>query len=283
MTDADLIYGGDATLEKLDAFERYGNAFTTALKNQDFTLHFVDAFAGSGAVRVKRGAGTEQTIFGSAIRALDISDRPFDKLLFIEREARNVSALADLVAQRGDGDRVTVEQGDANDHLPRFCAWLGHSDQSLHRAFVFMDPFGTEVNWTTVEALAESKRCDVLMLVPLMAERRLFKRDDFPDERHATALTRIFGDDSWHQLYTRTSTGAFSGPGFRQIVELYVERLETVFVRVVEPERTLGASSERSMFTLLFGASNERGAEVAARIAKGVFDAAQGAQGRMRF
>lgn len=283
MTDTGIPYGGDATLEKLDAIERYGDAFTTALKNTDFTLHYVDAFAGSGTVRIKEGAAAEQVVSGSAIRALDINDRPFDKLLFIERNTGNVDALRRIVDERDDSNRVEVVQGNANEHLRRFCARLRRSERRMHRALVFVDPFATDVNWETVEALAKSKRCDVLMLIPLMAVRRLVKRDDFPDEQHAVALTRIFGDEeAWRNLYTRTGDGAFSAPGFREIVQLYVKRLETVFVSVVDPERTLGASSERSMFTLLFAASNERGATVATRIAKGVFDAAQGAQGRMR-
>ena len=283
MTDIVTSYGGDATLEKLDAIERYGDAYTTALKNTEFTLHYIDAFAGSGIVRIKEGAAAEQIVPGSAIRALDINDRPFDRLLFIERNTGNVAALKRIVDERGDDNRVEVVQGDANEHLRRFCVGLRRYEQRMHRALVFVDPFGTQVNWTTVEALAESERCDVLMLIPLMAVRRLVKRDGFPDEQHAVALTRIFGDEeAWRNLYTHTDGGAFSAPGFREIVQLYVKRLETVFVRVVDPERTLGASSDRSMFTLLFAASNERGATVAARIAKGVFDAAQGAQRRMR-
>ena len=282
MTGATDSYGGDATLEKLDAVERYADGFTRALKNFGFTLHYVDAFAGSGTVRVKAGAGVEQQVPGSAIRALEIDDRPFDRLLFVERDSANAGALREEIARRDAQARAEVVEEEANGRLSDFASWLGAPAQWQHRAFVFLDPFATDVNWGTVEALAKSKRCDVLMLIPLMAVRRLVKRDGLPRPDHQTALTRIYGNDSWRDLYTRSGSGSYSAPGFRAIVQLYVQRLETVFVRVVDPKRTLGASSERSMFTLLFAASNERGATVAVPIAKGVFDAAQGAQRRMR-
>ena len=282
MTGSTDSYGGDATLEKLDAVERYADRYTTALKNFGFTLHYVDAFAGSGTVRVKEGAGVEQQVPGSAVRALEIGDRPFDRLLFVERDPANAGALREEIARRDAQARAEVAEEEANGRLADFASWLGGPAQWQHRAFVFIDPFATDVNWETVEALAKSKRCDVLMLIPLMAVRRLVKRAGLPRPDHQTALTRIYGNDSWRNLYTRSESGAYSAPGFRAIVQLYVQRLETVFVRVVDPERTLGASSERSMFTLLFAASNKRGATVAVPIAKGVFDAAQGAQRRMR-
>lgn len=277
----DTQYGGDATLEKLDAIELYGDAYTTALKRQSFILHYVDAFAGSGTVRVKEGAGLEQDVPGSAVRALDIKDRPFDRLLFIEKDSSNAIGLRDIICASGDEERASVKEGDANDHLVQFARWLGAAGQYKHRALIFIDPFATQVNWTTIEELARSKRCDVLMLIPLMAVRRLVKRDGFPMQSHQDALTRIFGDESWRRLYQSMNDQAFSSPGFRAIVELYVERLETIFVRVVDPRRTLGASSERSMFTLLFAAANERGAKVATDIASGVLKAAQGSQRRM--
>ena len=41
-------FGGEWTRIKLDKLESYLNIYTTALKYQPFTLHYVDAFAGTG-------------------------------------------------------------------------------------------------------------------------------------------------------------------------------------------------------------------------------------------
>jgi len=65
-------FGGEWTEKKLDAVENYLKAFTTALKNRNFKLCYIDAFSGSGNVTLKNGIVTD----GSAIRALKY---PFDK------------------------------------------------------------------------------------------------------------------------------------------------------------------------------------------------------------
>lgn len=42
-------FGGLWTQEKLQVLEKYLQFYATALKNQPFTLHYVDAFAGTGS------------------------------------------------------------------------------------------------------------------------------------------------------------------------------------------------------------------------------------------
>ena len=41
-------FGGPWTEKKLEILRRYLDAYTTALKNQRFTLYYVDGFAGAG-------------------------------------------------------------------------------------------------------------------------------------------------------------------------------------------------------------------------------------------
>ena len=45
-------FGGKWTRDKLQILGAYLDAYTTALKHQPFTLWYVDAFAGSGAIEV---------------------------------------------------------------------------------------------------------------------------------------------------------------------------------------------------------------------------------------
>ena len=123
MVRDDGTYGSGATIEKLDAMQRYADAYTTALRDapkrsvDKFSLHYVDAFAGSGNVRLSAGVGAGDIVPGSAMRALDVTDRPFDKLLFIEMAESNYHALRQLVSERGETARVTIQQRDANDAL----------------------------------------------------------------------------------------------------------------------------------------------------------------------
>ena len=63
--------GGKWTIEKLDILERYLDAYTTALKNQPFKLMYIDAFAGTGEISLrKEDEDARYFIEGSARRAL---------------------------------------------------------------------------------------------------------------------------------------------------------------------------------------------------------------------
>ncbi len=277
-------YGSGATVEKLDAHRRYADAFTRALrdrprKDDRFTLQYVDAFAGEGFVRLRNSS---EIVPGSALQALDTIDRPFDRLLFIDRDLKNCERLEQIVAERHDGHRTAVRNADANEEIPAFCSWLGSRHGRMVRAFVFVDPFAMEVDWTTIEAIAATKRADLLMLFPLMSLRRNLKRDGWPTLEHQTALNRFFGDDSWRILYSTGGDSVIREGGDREIVEAYAGRMKGIFAEVVDPQRTLGSAEDGSLFTLVFGASNPGAADLAVRIARGVFDAASGLQRRMR-
>ena len=278
-------YGSGATVEKLDAHSRYADAYTSALLYQPsrdnlFTLHYVDAFAGRGEVHLP---GSGEIVPGSALQALEVDNRPFDRLLFIDSDQDNCDRLLALIEERGDSYRTTVMRGDANLELRRFCSWLKGSQGRMDRAFIFVDPYAMQVEWETVEAIAATKRADLLMLFPLMSLRRNLKRDDWPTPEHQRALSRFFGGDPWKGLYSTGGDTVVREGGDRAIVEAYVDRVKGEFSEVVVPERSLGSASDGSLFTMVFGASNPAAADLAARIARGVFDAASGIQRRMRF
>lgn len=281
-------YGGDGTIEKLDAMQRYADRYTTVLKNQPkesarkFTLHYVDPFANNGSVTLSRGAFAGQTIPGSVPRALEVTDKPFDRVLLIDNDAQKCRELHDLVERSGDGSRVEVREGDANVELRKFARWIGRPEHGLHRAFIFIDPYAMTVDWETLEALAVTKRCDVLMLFPLMAVRRQLTLRKWPDREKQAALNRFLGGGYWRELYSELGGTITCDRGYRAILDLYVRLLGEIFIRVVEPGRTLGNPSSDPRFTLLFAASNENGSEVAARIAEGVFKVAHGPQMRLQ-
>lgn len=287
MTNEANSYGSGATIEKLDAMYRYADEFTKALKNKPapdnrFVLHYVDAFAGRGEEILKAGVDAGRKTRGSALRALDVTDRPFDRFLFIEKIEHRFEVLKRIVADESGSERVTTILGDANQELPTFCNWLGSREGKMHRAFVFVDPYAMQVDWRTIEAIAETKRADMLMLFPLMALRRNLKRDGWPTAEHQAALNRFFGDESWISLYSPSKDSAVREGGDREIVAAYSERMSTIFAAVVDPQRTLGSADDGSLFTMVFGASNPDAADLAERIAKGVFKAAMGVQRRMR-
>ena len=241
-------YGGPWTLEKLDVIEAYLDAYTTVLKNQRFQLIYVDAFAGDGTWQLGSGYAPEDyedftaILKGSAARALGVQNRSFDRLVFIEKDQERSETLRTLGELHSDRN-IEVITDDANAALPEFCRSMGRFD----RAVVFLDPFATEVNWATVEAIAQTERIDCWILFPLMAITRMMPTESVPPDSLATHLDRIFGgNEHWQNFYQESLQLSFftDAPrherpsGSALIAARYRERLESVFARVAPTSRT---------------------------------------------
>ena len=90
-------FGGPWTVEKLNILSDYLAFYTTALKSMPFDLIYIDAFAGTGRIRI----GDEddyEIIDGSAKLALQ-SKGEFSKYIFIEQKRKFAKELEDLVDQ----------------------------------------------------------------------------------------------------------------------------------------------------------------------------------------
>ena len=195
-------FGGDWTSRKLEILKLYLDSYTTALKNQPFKLTYVDAFAGTGDWHPGKGYYREYDDFrelrqGSPRIALEIQDKAFDRLLFIEKDPQRSKSLQEL-RREFPNRKIEVVTGDANTALPEFCRRLGKFD----RAVVFLDPFATEVAWETVEIIARTKKIDCWILFPLMAITRMMPNKNEPTPDCAERLDRVFGSrEHWQSLY----------------------------------------------------------------------------------
>jgi three-Cys-motif partner protein len=181
-------FGDEHTRKKLETVEKYLGAYATALKYSPFKLLYVDACAGSGS-SVPKGtleqpspnqvslegfstpiADTDAIIVGSARRALGVNP-PFHKYLLNDTKKSNVDALRKSI--RDDyphlSDRVELTRLDANEMLRKLCASQNWNET---RAVVFLDPFGLQINYETLELLGKTKAVDVWYLVPVFAMYR---------------------------------------------------------------------------------------------------------------
>jgi len=267
-------FGGPWTQDKLRILGEYLALYTTALKQQGFVLHYVDAFAGSGAVDTRADLEGRELLSGSPPLALRITDKPFDHLVFIDSDALNAESLQRLIVDRAETRRAESVHADANDYIPWFCSQLKPFD----RAVVFLDPFGTQVEWPTVEAIARSRKCDALILVPVSTVRRLLPRKGVVRSLGNEArLASVFGDDSWRRLQRPAQQQRLDlfgdGPdletasGIDEIVEAYMTRLRIVFAGVAPNPKVLRNSNNAALYVLMFAASNPRGASLAIRLA----------------
>jgi three-Cys-motif partner protein len=268
--------------EKLDALGQYLSFYTTVLKKQGHWLRgtiFVDAFAGPGLSRVRSRNKAEESpglfgtdsesdkaeseyLKGSPRVALDIAN-PFNRYVFIERNSERIEELNALKAEYQSQRSIVVTEGDANSSLQ---AWLTDGiDWKRHRAVVFLDPFGMQVPWSTVEALAETKAIEVIVNFPLgMAIQRLLTRSGDIPAGWQVSLDTFFGSPDWRGLAYETRTDLF-GPQVQKVpesgsrlLEWYRSRLRAAFGNV-STARLIKNTRGNPLYYLIWAGPNATG------------------------
>lgn len=291
-------FGGRWTEEKLAQLRKYLHAYMVLMTRNPRAAYFrkvyFDAFAGSG-VRAENTASAEshdlllvepdseavELLKGSVQVALE-TDPPFDEYIFVEKNpeyAANLESLRDAFPHLRD--RIVIVPGDANELLARWCK---KADWQRTRAVVFLDPYGMQVDWATIEAIAATKAIDLWILFPLgQGVNRLLTREGPPPPAWADRLTRFFGTDEWRSRFYRKTEmpGLFGGTlsfvekdaDFATIGSYFLERLRSVFAAVADRTLPLRNSKGTPIFLLCFAAGNERGAPTAVKIANNIMDA----------
>lgn len=287
-------FGGTWTTEKLDVLEKYLSSYTTALRDKPsrgrpFRKAYIDAFAGTGYREAHRedelGASSQALLFpdlaekepqalldGSARLALKTAPS-FDRYVFIERNIERCRQLEALKLEFPHlASAIKIRQGDANVEIRDLC----EKDWTSHRAVLFLDPYGMQVEWRTVEAIAATKAIDLWLLFPLGigVNRLLTRSGDIPDSWRRR-LDMLLGTRDWFEDFYRVeSTPTLFGDADRvvkatteTIGRYFNERLKSLFAAVAEEPRVLRNSANCPLYLLCFAAGNEKGAPIALRIA----------------
>ena len=282
-------FGGRWTTEKLDILERYLNSYTTALKNQPFRLVYIDAFAGSGEINIGEDGVSEfdsdSFVTGSTERALRVLDRPFDQLVFVEKQTDSYDKLVELKARHPDR-LIDVEQDDANTFLAGLTqhSFLnGPATQAYvdWRGVLFVDPFGTELEWATVQHIAGVRRLDMWLLFPVGAIGRMLPLSGHPEEvepKWVDRLNTVFGGEHWRKLYSLSPQEELFGDqimererGVQGLLSIYKDRLKEAFgARFLNESRTLTNSRNSPLFEFIFcvGSPSEKAIKAAKGIAR---------------
>ena len=187
-------FGSTWTIEKLNIFISYLEAYLIALKNQPFDLVYIDAFAGSGEIETSNG----KHVPGSAIQALSASEK-FAHYYFIEKDQNKANELRKRIEEQFPEmySRVTIYCGDANEKLKTLVKTFNFKKI---RGLLFLDPFATEVDWETLSAVSKTKIIDVWYLFPFGALNRLLPRDHI-NERNESCIDRLLGDPEWRNVF----------------------------------------------------------------------------------
>jgi three-Cys-motif partner protein len=274
---ADHPFGGDWTEQKLDMLRQYLQQYNIALKNQPFQRIYIDAFAGTGYRNASGAAQGDQAdqlsmfeepasralLDGSVSLALQ-TDPPFHQFYFIERDAARCESLAALkLTFPTAAEKIIVRNGDANEEIATICQAY---QWKYERAVLFLDPYGLQVRWTTIEKIADTRAIDLWWLVPIGIgfNRMLTRSGRFPPGWEAT-LDVVFGDPKWRtELYaTHLSTNLFGETvqtqekaSINAISVSIIKRLKKVFPAVAENPRLLRNSTGSPMYLLCFASAN---------------------------
>jgi three-Cys-motif partner protein len=191
-------FGGLWTREKLNILEKYLAFYTTAMKNQPFTLHYVDAFAGTGkqdrrVSDMQEDFLPEEGFNGSVRIALD-SQPGFDRYHFNDLNSDHAAVIKRIAECEYPAKLVSVSEMDANKFIPAFCAGLNNND----RAVILLDPFSTQLNWEAVICVAQTWKIDLWLLFPISVILRMTPREGVkikPEWRET--LNRLLGTSDW--------------------------------------------------------------------------------------
>lgn len=196
------------TERKLLTVERYLRHFLDVMSNQSaLETIYIDAFAGTGTIPVDTEepgltelVDADDFAIGSALRALTLPKR-FSRYVFIEQSESKLEELKGRVAQVSvEQSRIEYIRGDAGEQLMLLCPELARKNV---RSVVFLDPFGNQVHWSLLEALAKTQHVDLLYLFPAMlgVYRQIGNNSAKMTPEQEASIDALFGPHDWKKAF----------------------------------------------------------------------------------
>ena len=295
-------FGGPWTDQKLGILRHYLTAYTTALSRTKLNKGYIDAFAGTGqrensantkrkkSKRLLREHGSEQTELPDIIDSAELEDEPaqrfldgsarvalqcvpaFDRYVFIEKNPARCQQLEQLKTDfPGMADRISIRQGDANSQIQEMC----NKNWKRYRAVLFLDPYGAQVRWKTIEAIANTKAIDLWVLFPLGPVNRMLTQSGAIPKEWRDCLNELLGAadcyDHFYQVHESQTLferrERIVKAGYEAVAKYFLDRLRTCFAGVAPNPAVLYNSKKSPLYHLCFAAGNRAGAPIALGIA----------------
>lgn len=277
--------------DKLDRLRKYLNAYTTIMRKQEWCSGFayVDAFAGPGRHELRRKSKAlnfqnllidvaafshqdkDQTEFiaGSPRVALEIKF-PFSVYVFIEKDPMRVAGLEEIQREYAETRNIVIRQSDCNRYLLEKLARNPKIEWAKWRAVVFLDPFGMQVPWSTLEALGRTRAIEVFLNFPVgMAIQRMLRRSGQFTTKQREKLDQYFGSPEWFDVLYRAEPDLFGGVSAAKVeqsghalVNWYRERLQQVFGHTSKAALIRNTKGGH-LYYLLLATPKPRGAKIA--------------------
>jgi three-Cys-motif partner protein len=283
-------WGGSWTEQKLNAFEKYVNAYLTIMNKHRFgrKLIYFDAFAGSGTREYEEKEPhyfnfmeemgiTEEEIKvykSAAERVVSLKQRGFDYYYFIESNDVSKNKLeAKLNSINHDNKlKLIFRATDANEQIGIMADAM--KKDRKYFALTLLDPFGMQVNWSSIEKL-EGTNTDLWILIPSgVIINRLLDRDG--KLTHIDKLVSFFGlpeeeirkcfykeSEIEHGLFEDISLVQKIEEPIKCIINLYIQRLKKLFKYVTETPLEMRNSRNCPIFHFAFASNNATARKIA--------------------
>jgi three-Cys-motif partner protein len=280
--------------KKLDRLAKYLNAYTLIMKEQKWCkgYHYIDAFAGPGEHEIRkvksgqRHAGRQalldvsrfgseqeeqqQFLAGSPRVALELQF-PFTNYIFVEHSPKRIESLERLKSEFGVSRQIHIRQEDCTKYLLDKIAANPKLDWAVNRALVFLDPFGMQVGWRTIEALASTKAIEIFLNFPvgMAIQRLLFRQPAKFTDVQRRRLDKYFGSPDWITILYKRSRTLFGDETQHKIddsgialLRWYRSRLRQIFSHVSKAALIRNTRGGH-LYYLLLASHNRTGVKIA--------------------
>lgn len=295
MLNEPSTWGGKWTEEKLDAFEKYVNAYLQIMNGfrdkYNWKLIYLDGFAGSGSRNEKKkeeDSALLQDLFkgsmlqneelnlykGSAERVLSIHQRGFDYYYFVDIDDESSKRLKELLSRFENEKTIIYRHADANNQIEMLAQTMHQHKQ--YASLVLLDPFGMQVDWNSIEKLKDT-RTDLWILIPtgVIVNRLLDRKGELS---HIEKLKSFFGKDEAflrEYFYTKSQQQTLFGEieiikkvekPIQKIAELYIQQLKGIFKCVTPKPLVLYNSRNTPIFHFACASNNKVAIKIANEI-----------------
>jgi three-Cys-motif partner protein len=255
------------TQSKLEILGDYLDGFLTASSKRARDAVYLDAFAGEGSGRDRI---TDEEFDGSARIAVGAvaageSGFRFSYLRFIELSESRAREIRAEFERDFPGRDIDVVDGDCNQKLQELLATMPER-LTWAPTFAFLDPFGIELHWQTISALADHKRnrkykVELFMLFSSPAIMRLAGSSPAKASLgYAERLGALFGCSDWEPIVDARRSGKIGGAQAR---EAFVNLMRWRIAHDLGYERThvleFKNASGTPIYHMLFATDNSAG------------------------
>ena len=243
---------------KIGILRDYLRAFAIASKRAQDRI-YLDLFAGSYRNKKRE----EEGYFPGSPRIAFNIEPTFTRIALFEKPERAKDLRSSIQSSSHNVRHWEVFPGDCNDTIDEGLEFL---ENRRAPTIAFLDPFGLQVNWRTLEKLASWKKgkrkIELLILFPEPALSRVIYAEIAKGKSSVDLINKVYGTEDWVAIYQRRRNGTLDASSMRkEMVNLYGSRLESVLQ--YKKARAIGIrDNNKPIYTLFFATDHPVGDDI---------------------